>query len=297
MSVRQSISLCFCLLLGLTGYSKEHSVFGIVVTTNGKPVDCCIIKVVNQNISASSNARGEFSLTYDDHLSDSLIFYRLGFEARQIFISADTLKVILKSTVNNLDEVIVSSRHKGRTRHGVMGKSNLEPFGICTRQIGNESAIFLQANLKRHGQLEKIFFYITNEGIPGSRFRVHVYDIDTAYLPGNDLLDSVVILHANEGNEWVSVDISSRHITVGRGVFVSMEWISGYGNSEALLTAKNYPVGDFNGQVLSFTHGYHKQGSLYYVRRNKQSKWDYLWTGGSFAKWVLNPMIYATYTY
>ena len=67
-------------------------------------------------------------------------------------------------------------------------------------------------------------------GIPNSKFRVHVYDIDTSYLPGNDVLDSNVILKATVGNEWVSVDLSSRHIPVGRGVFISMEWISGFGN-------------------------------------------------------------------
>ena len=179
-----------------------------------------------------------------------------------------------------------------------MGKKHLKQYGICTGHIGQESAIFLQADPERHGELEKIYFFISKGGLPGTRFRVHVYDIDTGYMPGNDLLDSNMILHANSGDEWVEADVSNMHILLSRSVFVSMEWISGYENNTDLVSYDKYSEqGTFNGQILAFTQGYCKKGSLFYSRKNANTKWTYFTLQGSSWRNTLNPMIYTTYTY
>ena len=299
MASKNIVVVCILLLSVLSGYSKQHKVYGTVMSDVGKPVELCVIKAVNTNYSTYSNEHGIFSLTYDADSSHTLIFFCLGYETQEVRITGDTLRVVLRRKLNKLDEVVVSANNnQGKIIRGILGKKNLKAFGICTGLIGNEWAIFLQADPKRPGELEKIYYYITKEGMPSSRFRAHVYDIDTGYMPGTDLLDSIVILHANEGDEWVSVNVSSRHISVGRSVFVSMEWISGYGNSNVLITSKKFPAqAPFNGQVLAFTEGYYKQSSLVYERKNANTPWRDRLIAGTSKKNILNPMIYATYTY
>jgi hypothetical protein len=283
----------------LLSYSKPHKVYGTVRSDEGHPVAFCVVKAVNSSSFTESNERGEFLLEYDRDSSHSLMFYSLGFETKEIRILSDTLRIVLKRRVNKMDDVVVAASHnKKKVRHGLMGKRNLKPMGIITGFLGNEDAIFLGADSSRHGILENIYYYIADGGLPHSKFRVHVYDIDTGYMPGNDLLDSVVILHGNEGNEWVAVNVQSRNIPVGRGLFISMEWISGYGNDLRLVTSKKYPrQPPFQGQILAATEGYYKQFSLYYIRKNTKSPWRYYVSAGTAKRNILNPMIYATYTY
>lgn len=297
--VKNLFFICILLLAPLSIYSRQLKVYGTVKNDDGKPVEFCLVKIISSNHSTYSNPNGEFVLECDAYSSDSLIFYCLGYETKEVKIGYDTLRVILKRKLNELKDVVVAAASDEREKkHGIMGKRNLKPFGICTGDIGSEDAIFLGADAKRHGQLENIYFYITKEGIPNSRFRVHVYDIDSNSLPGEDMLDSIVILHATEGDEWVSVDVSSRHIHIGRGVFISMEWIRGYGNRLIKVTSKKFPgAAPFNGQVLAFTEGYYKQSSLLYMRTNINTNWNYWYAGGNAKGNILNPMIYATYTY
>ena len=77
-----------------------------------------------------------------------------------------------------------------------------------------------------------------------------------------------------------------------------MEWIAGYGNDPNPVTSKKFPAqAAFNGQVLAFTEGYYKRGSLCYVRKDSHSTWHYIVCAGSLKRNTLNPMIYATYLY
>jgi hypothetical protein len=295
----KNLAAVFVLLL-FTVLSHAHNskVYGTVKNEDGSPVELCVVKAVHSDYFTQSNRLGEFSLEYNSGSSDSVVFLCLGYESKDVRIDNDTLRVVLHRKANVLNEVTVQAENTRRKiKHGIMGKRNLKPFGIFNGSIGDEAAILLRADSSRHGTLENIYFYIFNEGLPDSRFRAHVYDIDTAFWPGADLVDTTLILHANKGNEWVSADLSSRHIPVGRGVFVSLEWISGYGNVETKVKSKTYPAQPaFNGPVLSGTEGYYKQGYGNY-RRHKNGDWGYISSRGSSWKNNVNLMVYATYTY
>lgn len=299
MTGKTIAAVCILLLSAIPGYSRQGMVYGTVKDDNGRPIASCAVKPARSVYVTYSNEHGEFSLEYNSDSSGSLVFFGLGFETKEVSVGNDTLRVVLKRKENKLNDVVVTASEEGGTiKHGIMGKKHLKPYGICTGRIGSEQAIFLGADSTRRGQLENVYVYVLKDGIPNSRFRIHVYDIDTGYLPGNDLLDSVVILHANEGDEWVSADVSARHIHIGRGVFISVEWIAGYGNDLTLVTSKKYTAEPpFNGQVLGYTQGYFRQSSLAYGRRNATRPWGYIMLAGTSRRNILNPMIYATYTY
>ena len=180
----------------------------------------------------------------------------------------------------------------------MIGKKKLKPFGVCTETYGGESAIYLEADSTKHGYLKEVFVYITKDGLPDTKFRIHVYNVDTNDLPGRDITDSNVIVHGTTGNEWVSADLSARHIPIKGGIFISVEWIADRGNDPTLLTKHKYSEDEkFNGQVVAFTQGYWQRQSLLYVRNAiKNGEWRYLALAGS-AKNILNMMVYATYVY
>ena len=179
---------------------------------------------------------------------------------------------------------------------------------------GDEVAIYLAADPAKRGFLKEVFFYITGDGKPESKFRMHVYRRDSAGLfPGYDVLDSEVVLHANLGNEWVKADLSSRRIPVHDGIFISVEWVQDYGNSDDMLVQQVYPqyyiAGSnnkrFNGQVLGLTTDYGLQQLHFISNRDHHELWDFQDPimgadskkfGSRIRRWY-NPMIYATYTY
>lgn len=260
----------------------------------------CLVRLGNSTLFTYSNLGGEFSLDYDSDSSHSVIVSREEYETQEIPIEVDPLWVILKRRVNVLHDVVVSADYgTGTAKQGLLGKKNLKQFGIATGRPRTETAIFLRANPTRHGLLQEVYFYVTKEGVPNSRFKVHVYDIGISSLPGSDLLDTNICLHANTGDEWVSVNLTSRHIPIGKGVFISMEWMSGSGNNPDVIDAKKYKgeLKNYDAQVLGFTRGYHRQHSINYHRSKTNNKWQNSEIGSERGTKYLNPMIYATYTY
>jgi hypothetical protein len=299
LTVKRTLIVCTLLLPSTLSYSQQRKVYGMVKSEDGQPVEFCLVKTVNSDRSTSCDAQGEFFLVYDADSTNALFFYCLGFESKEVRIDGDSLSVVLKHKVNKLTDIVVLATHEhGPVKSDIMGMSALTPHGICTGRIGSEVAVFLGADGRRHGMLENIYFYITKEGIPNSKFRVHVYEVDSNYLPGTDLLGDAVIAHGNDGDEWVSVNVSSSHIAVGYGVFIAMEWIAGYGNSPAIVTSKKYPAQPpFNGQALAFTEDYNKRSSILYMRESTRMPWADIFTPDPARRNILHPMIYATYVY
>ena len=146
-----------------------------------------------------------------------------------------------------------------------------------------------------------MFIYITNDGVPETKFRVHVYDIDSSgRYPGADITDSNVVLHANTGNEWVSVDLSSKRIPLGKGLFISIEWIEEHGHihqveycmrDQGNIPDSNLPGKKMDYHALGGTDGYNKEGSIFYARHPFSKEWDAL------NSVLFNPMIYCTYNH
>jgi len=287
--------LCFC---GGTLVAQQHKVVGVVTDAFHNPVPFCVVKVLHADVSTYCNEYGGFTIAA--HPGDKLLFHCVGFEDQTVVAQNDSVVVRLNVQTVNMDDVAITAKKgKGyKNRIGTLGKKRLKPYSIFTGEIGTETAIFLKADSSKNGYIMEVCFYILKEGIPDSRFRVHVYDIDTYYLPGKDLTDSNVIVHGNAGNEWVKVDLSARSIPVGRGVFVSMEWIEGYNNSKKYYSSPKYfQQPPFQGQVLASTEGYSRQQSLLYIKRSLHAEWKFQAIPTFRKSNFMNPMVYATYRY
>ncbi len=287
------------LLITPHAHASFKMLYGTVCNDKGEPIAQCTVTLLPSGHAVRTNINGVFTLYYNADTVQTITLYHMGYQNETTRINNDTMRIVLKYKINELKETTIGAGITHITKkYAIMGNKDLKPFGECYGNFGNEKAIFLSADSSRHGLLQQACFYIADDGIPDTRFRVHVYDIDTNYLPGTDLLDSVVTAQAHKGNEWVCVDLSTYRIAVGRGLFVSIEWVQGYGNTTQPVPSRKHRYEPrVYGQVLALTESYRKKGSLMYQRKNADSPWNYIVAGGTGKRNLLNPAIYATYMY
>ena len=291
----------FCLFLGINAFSQQRHIHGHVTDKQGIDIPFVIVQEKGMDKGAYCDEHGKFSVDVDPDSATALIISCMGYERKEIAldsIHSDPLNIILDDKSIQLREANISTK-KLKQKTGIIGKKGLQEDDICIGRYGHEEAIYLEGNSSRRGYIKEIFVYVTNDGAPSTKFRVHVYNVDDSDLPGRDITDSNLITHANTGNEWVKIDVSSKHIPIKGGVFISIEWIPGLGNDPSLHTTSKYgPDFKFSGQVIGYTNGYWKRGSLIYNRDVlRGTKWHYFEMMHFEKTNVPNLMIYATYTY
>ena len=287
--------LVIACLFTIPSFSQEKTFTGKVIDKDSKEgVPFCVVKVKDRNEGAYSDETGKFSFTsYSADSVKAFQFYCLGFGKLEVptgSFSGDNTIIELKKEIATLNEVVFTGE-TGNVKKRTLGKRKMKYFGDCYQKYGEEIAVFLPANKLYHGYLKDVFVYITDEGVPTTKFRIHVYEKDpVTNLPAKELTDSNLIVHAINGSEWVKASLHSKRIPVGSGVFISVEWVAGHGNvDKALQSSKHTEVSAHNGQVLGLTKNY---GIRYmYHRKPFQPDW-----GFDFDK-SLCPMIYGTFTY
>lgn len=295
----------YLLLLALfcsTGSIAQTRVFkGRVVDKDKNGVPFAVVEAKGMHAGVYCDENGAFAFTGNADSIKTLVISCLGFEKKEMtteIFPLDSVLIELKTKVSALKEVEITL-NKGKLTTGYLGKSrkHMSYIGDCYRFYGSETAIKLRANPEKNGMLKEVYVYITDDGRYDTKFRVHIYKWDD--LPTTEITDSNVIVQAEEGNSWVKVDLSKKKIPLGEGLFVSVEWVSGFGNVEQpLQSGKNPDVTGYNGQVLGLTSDYGKPSKTY-SRKPFSDKWIYYDApdaqrhGGYF----LNPMIYCTYTY
>lgn len=315
----RGLLLVLCFLQAVLCFSVEKLIIGKVVDKNHKSIPYAIVEQPGRYAGLYCDEDGVFSTPVNPDSVKQLLIYARGYEAREVLIEKfgeDTFVIQLTEKARALREVAISSKRtkKAKVKEGVLGRRKLSCNGAAYMTYGEEVAIYLEAiDPKRISYLKDIFVYITNEGIPNSKFRIHVYDEDTATgEPLNDITDSILVAHADKGDEWVSVNVSNLRIPVKNGIFISVEWLSGYGNNPGRIAIEHprqyhtgghgfkYAPNYYNGQVLGETWKYGIQFIAYSRSPQDNGEWKYIALPGLRRKYMphwINPMIYCTYTY
>ncbi len=287
-----SASLCF---------GQDRVFMGRVVDKHMNGVPFAVVQAKGRNEGVYCNENGAFAFTGNSERIKTLVVTCLGFERKEVstdIMPLDSVIIMLNTKVSKLKEATITP-YKGAEHQGVLGRSrrHVDYTGDCYRYYGSETAIKLKADTSRHGILNAVYVYITDEGEFNTKFRVHVYE--WGELPEKEITDSNLIVQADRGGSWVKVDLSDKRIRIGEGLFLSVEWISGFGNTQRpLQSAKNPEVNDYNGQVLGLTADYGKPSKTY-SRKPFSDEWEYYDSPDAQRKggYFLNPMIYCTYKY
>ena len=316
--------IVFFLVFSINSLAQERLFFGRVVDDQGYGIPYAIVEVIDRFDGAYCDTNGVFSFHTKSDSMAGLKFYRQGYADKNIALknlSRDSIIVVLKKKELPLSDFTVSGK-KRKKRDGILGKENLKYNGGCYMTYGDEIAIYLEPK-HSNGTLKELFFYITNEGNPDAKFRVHIYGKDsTAHsiyngareFPGHDLTDSEIVVHGATGNEWVPVDVSDKNINVGDGIFVSVQWVLDYGNveepwiqkelSQYYISGRSIDGRDFNGQVLGLTWSYGLMPRTYVSFKRTHDVWEDINFINSRHRFLgittehqVNAMIYATYNY
>ncbi len=288
--------LLVAVIFSLNAFSQERVFSGKVVDKDKRGIPFCVVKAKDRNEGVYTDENGRFSFTSNTDSVKAFIFYSLGYAKREVPTAGfpnDTMTIELEKEYTTLKEAVIVA--DGKLRHKLLGRKKQKHIGDCYQKYGEEDAVFLRADKLNFGTLKDVSVYITNEGVPDTKFRIHVYEKDpVTNLPGKELTDSNLVVHANAGNEWVKADLSNKRIPVGEGLFISVEWIAGHGNNDASLqSSKHTAVTNHNGQVLGLTRNY---GVPYMFHRSPfHTDWGTTW-GNNFNP-MLCPMISGTYTY
>jgi hypothetical protein len=279
-------------LLSLETLAQDKVFSGKVLDKDKNGVPFCMVKAKDRPIGVYCDDFGKFSIEVNPDSVKAFEFSCLGYQKKEISLDkmgADAV-IELQKTYTNLNSVLFK-RRKGPLQTGILGKKKLKQVGDCYQKYGDEDAMYFRADPDEDGTLKQVHVFVTGEGQPTAKFRVHVYEKDTTTnLPSTELTDSNLIVQATAGNEWVVADLSDKNIAIREGVFISVEWISGFGNSlEAMQSLKHPDVKNHNGQVIGLALNY---GVPYmYHRAGFHNEW-----GFSYADYLC-PMIYCTYTY
>jgi len=316
----KAILLISLLLFTTPGKAQVRTFYGRVVDIDGKGIPYAAIEADDRLEGFLCLENGTFSFEANPDSVKTFIFYSMGYERKKIMVKKlplDSIIVHLSPGYYNLEEETITADKKRKSREHILGKKNLHHNGGSYMLYGDEVAIYLNANPERKGFLKEIYVYITDQGIPTTKFRVHVYQKDaTNIFPSSELTDNPIIAQAAKGNEWVKVDVSNERISTGNGIFISVEWLTGNGNDSKRIPftehAKYYIAGSgasdpspyINGQVLGMTWNYGIQSITFESSHKKHDSWDYI---NPYAKKIrhgvirmshwINPMIYCTYRY
>jgi hypothetical protein len=274
-------------------FAQEKIFTGRVIGNDKKGVPFCIVQVKDRNEGVYCDDNGNYSLTTSTDPSMTLIFYCIGYEKKLVPVSqlpAGPATIALTKDVISLSQVTYVAK-PGKVRHAILGKEKLKHYSDCYEKYGDEDVMFFRANADEDGTLKEVFVFITNEGVPNTKFRIHVYDKDpSTNLPSKELTDSNLVVHANAGDEYVRADLGVKNIPIKSGIFISIEWVSGHGNIiKSLQSVKHAEVTSHNGQVMGLSRNY---GVPYMYHRSVfKGTWE------PIKENYLCPMIYCTYTY
>jgi hypothetical protein len=277
-------------------FSQVRTFYGRVIDNNKQGIPFAIVHAKEKSSGVYCDEAGRFVFTANTDSVKTIIFSCLGYEKKERPVSllpTDSIFIELKQ--NN----IVLHEYSVKATGNVLGKRNLSHTGDSYGRYGSEHAIYLKAkNIPKKATINTVYVYITDEGLPDTKFRIHVYSRDEETgMPSKELTDTNVIVHATKGNEWVTADLSNKGIQIKTGVFVSVEWVAMSGNSTLSQKSRRHAsANEYNGQVLGLTNSYGSNSKIFSRRVLENGDWFFF---DCKAKSRYNkcdiPMIYCTY--
>jgi hypothetical protein len=252
------------------------------------------------NKGTMTDEKGDFMLKLPKFISeDTICLQILGYEPLQVVITlldSQSLDLEMIRVAYELPEAIVSGSDNSK-------KNNIINYDLRRRKIrlgckkrrgkgnfflthGSEIAVLCEFNNDKEAVIQNLKFFIQKKGNPLTSFRIHLYNINPLTgAPNKDILNQSIIVKAQKGGKWLTVDLSNYSIKVPKGgFFASMEWLP-----EAKIKSHSK---DVTGQVLGGTNERKNANSITWSRKFL-GNWDYHQKQPNQAN-TMNAMIVAT---
>jgi hypothetical protein len=278
--------VCLLCFLSLYSFSQQNkSVILDSITKN--PIPFARVYIPGNTAYQTSNSKGEIFLDSLWMQSDKLTVFCYGYNKK--LIVKPSKEILLSQKVKVLNEITIKAKKQrygfrklGETNHPSHRKVNSDfGFNIFTATNGDLKSVWIPNEKSLKGYLEKVNVFILAMGQPTAYFRIHFYACSKFKIePGEELTTQNIIANGTNGNEWVTVDVSSMRIPLSEnGIFVGIEWfenenITEY--SDTLTFKVNYMDSGMVTQKRVFNGNGCVIGREYDTyRNNKHKNWDF----------------------
>lgn len=210
-------NICFILFFAVFQLSAQTK--GVVIDSLGTPIPFVSIFVENESPTTTSEENGTFSI--DVLANAKLIFYALGYE-RKTVLAANASKVVLKSVIFELNNVVITKAKKPKTLEiGKVSNSILEAFDTGPK-IDAKFFPFVK-QYEKTKWIKKIMLF-TDSPIEGATIKLHLYAVDDNGFPEEELLTHDLIVRLKKGIFRHQFDIYDLNIQMPEtGIFVAFE--------------------------------------------------------------------------
>ncbi len=190
---------------------------------SGEPIPFVNIWVENETVGTTSETNGNFSLDIKEE--KVLVFSALGYETKKS--SSKTDLILLKPKVFELNEVVVSNSKNSRTiniNSFKKGKINVY-FGAGIQPTIIAKKIEFTEQIQSHPFLKEINF-LSRCDIDNAKIILRFFDADSEGKPGNDFLDTNIVLEIKKGKKNNRVNLEKDKIRIPEeGLFIAFEWL------------------------------------------------------------------------
>lgn len=205
----------------LIGFSMSAQIKGIVKDSiTGKPIAYANIWVENENIGATSEDDGTFSINTNEK-TKKLIFLALGFE-KKIIKASQANEVKLKPEATAIEEVVIS--RKRETKQIEIGKTKNTTYQAFDNGPRIDVKYFpYLAYYKKTKYIKQVSIF-TDSHIENASFKIHFYNVDSNGFPGEEILNKDFIVSVKKGMKKTAFNISEFNLQLPKnGVFVGFE--------------------------------------------------------------------------
>lgn len=220
--------LLLCFIIPHIGFAQQV-VKGIVMDSNSKDV-ISYAGVLLQDHKTITWEDGSFFIELEKiDREDTLHIQCLGYESYKVplanYLASDVKEILLTPKHYSIEEVTVSTQKVKKKKNKTFGIYKRKTKGWYFTTYKRQLALYIPNKKNYDGIIQNVRFYITNDGTPDKKFRIHLYTVDSlTNNPGKDLLPEAIYTSGTIGEEWVVVDLIKYQINLPpTGFFIAME--------------------------------------------------------------------------
>lgn len=257
---------------------KNYTLSGYVVDSE-EQIDIPYVSLSKSNgkvgIIADHEGYFEFNMEYTNSV-DTIIVSCMGYQRDTLFVSAENSEGLLVMLTKRIYEMpaIVVKPHQFETL--TLGNKKDKSIGsIYLDTHGQQAALFIENKKNVAGTFEAIEYYLSKKGNTNAPFQVRIYTVDSLGLPGEDLIEDVIVVKPEMNKGWYRIDLSRENITFpAAGAFVAIEGVfpdnyDYYLDDTGFINLKESKKQKGNHSLLSYGQ------RLGYNRKGRKETWHY----------------------
>lgn len=194
--------------------------------STNKGVSYTNIWVENENLGTTSDFYGNFSFD-KDLMGKYLVFSAVGYERQRIRIEGNNLKVFLAPKVYEIGEALVSNTENSeKTVIGEFDKNTIRDYYGSAGEPWIVARYFAYQDHFKSTPFIKEIELLAMSDIEFSTFGLHFYSVDSMGMPGNEIVNDLILVNAKKGNNTITVNLSRYYIEIPEdGLFIAVEWL------------------------------------------------------------------------